>query len=121
LIIDLSTVICYKCPECFDFHKEELNIFSAESSVIACDCKKTGISVMRKKDKYMIMIPCFACGEVHTFRLSKKQLFKSELFLFTCQMSGLDVGAAGKIENILKWETEYSAFLETVLFDDTEK
>lgn len=123
MVIDLNTCFAYKCPACFSFHIKRLCVFDIPESgelKIQCDCRSSDALFSRRKNQYSITVPCFVCGEEHKFNVSGKRLWKSDLLVYGCGLSSLDIFAVGKIDVVKGWIEEYSLILDSIMENEFE-
>ena len=78
------------CPECASKLKTKLNIFSfSENKTFCATCQEKGCGapvweIRGIKDKYRISVNCPACGENHTYTISRRSFWGRDYFCLNC-------------------------------------
>lgn len=108
-----TTTIAFICPTCGASVVKDINIFSLSGGLdISCRCGETlGIKVTHDR-KVTLSVPCPACPDNHTTRLSGASFFQKELFKMQCPYTALDICFIGQKTNVLKALDEHKKFLE---------
>lgn len=106
MIIDTNLTITYKCTMCgtFEFFRISLfNLLYKDSLSISCRCKGSKLTILKKNVyKFEIKTPCIACGDVHTYSITKKNVFPSELIAFSCPHTGIQHCFVGQEDKVYK-------------------
>lgn len=98
-----QTTIAYRCPHCGDTVVSAVGAFSLTADMIRlkCPCGESELSVVYTKDKKVrLSVPCFLCPTPHTFTVSQSLFFDSEIRLFACPYSGVDICFVGVKERV---------------------
>ena len=124
MIIDLNFTIGYKCPACDHFHLESLSVFDISCSkpfVLKCECGESELEISRNSNVYILNVPCFICGIMHTYKITKRGLLlKKSPLIFDCKFSGYDICCIGEGSAVEKWINDYAIELDKIIEDDFE-
>lgn len=106
-----TTTIAYICPSCGASVMEDINIFSLSGGhSIACRCGEAMDIKVSADRKVTLSVPCLACPENHTTRLSSASFFNRDLFTVQCPYTALDIcfiGQREKVENAMAQNKKY--------------
>ena len=96
-----------RCPVCDKNIIEFVNVFQfASGSTFRCpDCNSPILSIGKNPKKGNFSLCCFACGENHSFKISRQSFFSGKLSSFGCKENLVDVlftGPYDEIENALE-------------------
>ncbi len=108
-----TTTIAFICPSCGASVMKDINIFSLSGGLdISCRCSETLKMKVTPDRKVSLSVPCIACPDSHTTRLSSASFFARELFTVQCPYTALDICFIGKRENVQKALNEHKKYLE---------
>ncbi len=111
-----TTTIAFICPTCGASLVKDINIFSLSGGLdISCRCGETLSIKMSHDRKVTLSVPCPACPDNHTTRLSGTSFFQKELFKVQCPYTALDICFIGQKSNVMKALDEHKKFLEEAL------
>ncbi len=108
MILSLNKTLGAKCPVCNENILTDFTPFEINYDCRAvCDvCNKSFATIKKgRNDKYLLTVECYICEESHTYEISQRALWKSDLFAFGCHTSGIDIcylGNKNKVKNALK-------------------
>lgn len=108
-----TTTIAFICPSCGSTVVRDINIFSLSGGLdIACRCGETlGMKVSAER-KVTLSVPCIACPENHTTRLSSASFFQKDLFTIQCPYTALDICYIGRHNKVVKAVNDNKKYLE---------
>lgn len=108
-----TTAIAYICPSCGATVTKDINIFSLSGGLdILCRCgEKLSVKVTPER-KVHLSVPCLACPENHTTRLSSASFFSRDLFTVQCPYTALDICFVGKRDKVMKAVNDNKKYLE---------
>lgn len=110
MIIENEKTWGYKCPHCSGDVTEQFGMFDItayrpfQSNCKTCKVQTGKISRTSDGD-YLIEVPCYACREMHTFRMPHKLFWEQKLFSLGCALSGYDLcyfGAQSEVGEALE-------------------
>lgn len=110
MIIENEKTWGYKCPNCSADVTEQFGMFditayrALQSECATCKMPLGKISRTGDGD-YVIEAPCYACREMHTFRVPHKLFWENKLFSLGCDLSGYDIcyfGTQSEVEEALE-------------------
>ncbi|MBE6688851.1 MAG: hypothetical protein E7588_06185 [Ruminococcaceae bacterium] len=108
-----TTTIAYICPACGSTVTEDINIFSLSGGHdVACRCGEALNIKVSHDRKITLSVPCLACPDNHTTRLSSASFFSRELFTVQCPYTALDICYIGQREKVEKAMAENKKYLE---------
>ncbi|MBQ9940488.1 MAG: hypothetical protein IJO74_02995 [Clostridia bacterium] len=108
-----TTVIAFICPGCGETIVRDINIFSLSGGCdIDCDCGETLNIKVTQNRKVVLSVPCLACPEYHTIRLSSASFFDRELFTVQCPYTALDICYIGHRDKVEKAVSDNKKYLE---------
>lgn len=108
-----TTTVAYICPACGRTVTENINIFSLSGGKnIACRCGEHLHIKVTDDRKVVLSVPCFACPDPHTIRLSSSSFFERELFTVQCPYTALDICYIGDRDKVTRAVEENKKFLE---------
>ena len=108
-----NTTIAYICPACGSTVTEDINIFSLSGGHdIACRCGEAMTIKISPDRKVTLSVPCLACPDNHTTRLSSASFFNRELFTVQCPYTALDICFIGQREKVESAMAENKKYLE---------
>lgn len=106
-----TTAIAFICPSCGAAVTEDINIFSLSGGHdIICRCGEALNIKISADRKVSLSVPCLACPDNHTTRLSSASFFQRELFTVQCPYTALDIcfiGQRDKVEDALEEHKKY--------------
>lgn len=108
-----TTTIAFICPACGRSVIKEINIFSLSGGLdIPCNCgEKLSVKVTAER-KIHLSVPCIACPESHTTRLSSGSFFQRDIFTIQCPYTALDICFIGKKDKVEKALLDHREYLE---------
>ncbi|MBR5586733.1 MAG: hypothetical protein IKW02_02110 [Clostridia bacterium] len=91
-----------RCPVCSKKIIEFINVFQFASGFnFRCpDCNSPLFSFGKDSKKGNFSLNCFACGDNHTFKISKKSFFSDKLASFGCKENIVDVLFTGPYDMV---------------------
>jgi len=108
-----TTTVAYLCPSCGISVVEDINIFSLSGGKnISCHCGEFLHIKVTEDRKVVLSVPCLACPEPHTIRLSSASFFTRELFTVQCPYTALDICYIGQRDKVKNAMIENKKFLE---------
>lgn len=126
MVKNLTRTVAYSCPFCMQDMQEQLNIFDfsgnapvelfcsdrhcAESCAVITDC---GL-------KYKIKVKCSACGEFHTYTISKSAFWTVPLMTFNCTNFDMQIfffGEKDRVEEAVSENEEMITEMADEAFD----
>lgn len=108
-----TTTVAFICPSCGSSVVKDINIFSLSGGLdISCRCGETLTLKVNADRKVTLSVPCLACPENHTTRLSSASFFQKDLFTVQCPYTALDICYIGKRDNVLKALEDNKKYLE---------
>lgn len=108
-----TTTIAFICPSCGSTVVKDINIFSLSGGLdISCRCGETLNMKVSAERKVTISVPCIACPENHTTRLSSASFFQKELFTIQCPYTALDICYIGHHDKAVKAVNDNKKYLE---------
>ena len=108
-----TTAIAYICPSCGASVIKDINIFSLSGGLdIPCRCGEKLQMKITPERKVHLTVPCIACPENHTTRLSSASFFNRELFTVQCPYTALDICFIGNHEKVKKALADNKKYLE---------
>jgi hypothetical protein len=103
VVINTRASIAYRCPACGGAPTGFVDIFTLSASMfkLKCTCGGSEMTVQKcDKDQYRLIVPCFTCPHPHHYYLSSTVLFKSDIFMIPCSLSGFDICFLGKDDQV---------------------
>ena len=113
-----QTTIAYRCPHCGTTVISLVGVFALTADMLRmkCPCGESELSVVYTKDKKIrLTVPCFLCPTPHNFMVSASLFFSSDILLFPCAYSGVDICFAGQKEKVDATLEESNRELEQLL------
>ena len=99
LLNQKQTTLAYRCPACGGVVTSMVGAFSLSGNMfrLKCDCGGSHMTVEKTNDgKMRLIVPCLVCATPHSYIVSNKVFFDSDIFVIGCSMSGVDICFFGK-------------------------
>lgn len=104
MILDQKkTTLAYRCPSCLGVPTSMVGAFSLSGDLfkLKCTCGGSHLSVEKTSDgKIRLTVPCLVCPTPHTYVISQKVFFGSDIFVIPCNLSGIDICFIGKEKEV---------------------
>jgi len=99
-------IISYICPECGlpVFKNLSLFLFSGKRELqISCSCKKSHLTISTNNHKkYFINVPCFGCGNFHTYTLGFHKMWETTFNSICCTLNSTEILFWGIDNEVIK-------------------
>ena len=126
MLLEYNRYIAYSCPVCGQTTKRKItpfNISGSKGCFLCGDnmCKNKIITIIEKKDKYIIEFLCAACGGTHRFTVSRNGFWRNDIIIINCPETMLDMIVVGTSENVdknIKKQQEMYHKAEEELYQD---
>lgn len=99
LLNQKQTSVAYRCPHCGATVVSMVGVFALTADMLRlkCPCGESELSIVYTRDKKIrLTVPCFLCPTPHTFTVSSQLFFESEILVFPCGYSGVDICFVGQ-------------------------
>ncbi|MFO7171906.1 MAG: hypothetical protein DIU70_002925 [Bacillota bacterium] len=98
MLITGQVGIGFRCPFCGEVQIHPLTLFALSGRsrlVLECPCGEYQAEVERQRGRVVLRLPCFPCGEVHTYVHPPALFWSGELLPLVCPHTDLQAGAVG--------------------------
>ena len=115
-----ESIISYRCPHCATTVMSMIGTFALSGDMIKlkCSCGKSELIISYTgNDKIRITVPCFACGNSHTFNISSEVFFNKDLLELSCKSLGLNICFIGNKEKVFNSIEKSDKELEELMGD----
>ncbi|RJX19126.1 MAG: hypothetical protein C4570_05705 [Ammonifex sp.] len=119
MLLPTDTVIALRCPECGRlelFHLSRFAISKQRPGRVICSCGVEKAKVLtRDHAAYTFEVCCTICDLRHSYRLSGKKLYSSEVTPLLCLETGLELGSMGPRDKVRAAIQTYQEELEALI------
>lgn len=119
MMVGKEQTIVFQCADCGGFYFDTISIFNfsgKKEEYIKCKCGKNSVKIILKdKKKISILIPCFLCGDIHTYTFSVDRLFSDALKTLQCHKKHMIIGFIGKDDTVRNALDCHENFLNSIL------
>lgn len=115
-----SATIAYRCPSCGGVPTSIVGIFNLSGDLfkLKCSCGGSELTVSKlPNDMFNITLPCITCSYPHSFEISRRVLFDSDIFIKPCGLSGFDICFIGKEDKVSEQIKRSNEEISKVLSD----
>ncbi len=105
-----QTHIAYRCPACSSAVTGIIGSFalSCDMLKLKCPCANSEMAITysnsastdRMQKKIKLSIPCAFCGKSHNNIISNSLFFQNDIFLLSCNYTGMDICFIGSPEKV---------------------
>lgn len=118
-VFDTNIMIAVRCAYCGRIKFHSISIFDLLANRrmdFYCSCKAVELSVWLKDNRTIILrIPCVACGSVHTYRYSLKEILKKNVTVVYCDSTDFELCFLGKSEDVKNMVRRYQDGISELL------
>ncbi|MDI6632208.1 MAG: hypothetical protein AB1507_01490 [Bacillota bacterium] len=119
MLLPTDIVIALRCPDCGRlelFHLSRFAVSKQKPGRVICSCGMEKAVVSTKDHTaYTFDVSCTVCDLHHTYRLSGKKLWSSELTTLLCLETGLELGNVGPRDKVRATIQTYQEELESLI------
>ncbi|MBO4770472.1 MAG: hypothetical protein J5563_06805 [Clostridia bacterium] len=115
-----GVTVAYRCPECGRpiYGMKGFFTLSGDLFRLKCSCESGSVAeIRREKNKTVISVPCLICSGRHSFSVDENTEYSDSVVSLRCPLSGLEIGAVGKPDDIEGSFASSEDFLVSALED----
>lgn len=106
MIINRKRLLSYRCPYCGSMQHQLYSIFDFQGGrpvSRVCNCKRSAVSAYKDAAKnYFFEIPCILCGGMHSFKITKSNLWTKSINSVFCDKTNTEIAFLGEQAKVIK-------------------